>query len=229
MRHLYAQRTEPDIEKIIELAMTFDRRRCGHHPNEYPEPLSTEACLRSVVDGKDLGTNKHCYIVASQSQDLRRAMRGIKGVPLIHVRRGVMVMEPMADDSVEIRRREEKSKFRAGLKGHGKRKRDDSDDEDENGEKDDSAPGEKTGDVDGKDEEPPKKKKKKTFGKKGPNPLSVKKKKKKPPAQDERPKKQIAPPTGTPAVKTGRKRRRKTAGSGSEPATTAPISAGGES
>jgi len=215
MRHLYAQKSEQGINDIIALAQDFERRRCGHHPSEYPEPLSAEACLRSVVDPKDKSTNKNCYIVASQSHDLRRAMRSVKGVPLIHIRRGVMVMEPMADDSVGVRRREEKIKFRAGLKNSGdKRKWDDSEDEDEEVEEAEETT----------KEDEPKKKKKKSFGKKGPNPLSVKKKKKKPPEQGEKPKE--APSTkSNPEVKSTRKRRRKPAESSSQPATTAPTSA----
>jgi U3 small nucleolar RNA-associated protein 23 len=85
-------------------------------------------------------------------------MRTIAGVPLIYINRSVMIMEPMAAATEDIREREEKEKFRAGLKSKrivdgGKRKR-----------------------VDGDENDTPKKKRQR--GPKEPNPLSVKKSKK---------------------------------------------------
>lgn len=121
------------------------------------------------MDPKDNKTNKHRYVVASQDIDTRKAMRGILGVPLVYINRSVMIMEPMAEKSVEGREREERSKFRDGLKrgsGSLKRKREDGEDEDGAG----AGKG---------DSEEVKKKKKTARGVKGPNPLAVKKAKKK--------------------------------------------------
>jgi len=86
-------------------------------------------------------------------------MRGVLGVPLVYISRSVMIMEPMAGKTVENREREERGKFRDGLKrGSGalKRKRED---------------GEELGEG--------LKKKKVVKGPKGPNPLAVMKSKKK--------------------------------------------------
>ncbi|KPM38067.1 hypothetical protein AK830_g8469 [Neonectria ditissima] len=175
IRKLYAQNKEPGAHEAIEVAKTLERRRCGHHPDQYPEPLSTQECLQSVVDPKGTSQNKHRYVVASQSQEVRRMLRGIKGVPLIYIKRSVMILEPMADESVQVRAREERSKFRAELRGSlGKRKREDDDEDDEKDEKDNSkaAGGDKA--TQGED----KKKKKKGYGPKQPNPLAVQKAKK---------------------------------------------------
>jgi U3 small nucleolar RNA-associated protein 23 len=162
MRKLYATKNEA----FINLGQTLERRRCGHHPNEYPEPLSTQECLRSVVDPKDTNQNKHRYVVASQDQEVRRMLRGIRGVPLIYIKRSVMILEPMADESVQVRAKEERAKFRAEIKSSvGKRKRDD-DDDDEKADKKDAGTTEDQ------------KKKKKGYGTKGPNPLAVQKSKK---------------------------------------------------
>ncbi|KAH7269870.1 Fcf1-domain-containing protein [Fusarium redolens] len=167
IRKLYAARNEPGVHEAIDLAKTLERRRCGHHPDDYPEPLSTQECLRSVVDPKDTLQNKHRYVVASQDQEVRKMLRGIKGVPLIYIKRSVMILEPMADESVQVRAKEERSKFRAEIKNAlGKRKREDADD-DEKADK-------KTGD----NSEEQKRKKKKGHGPKGPNPLAVQKPKK---------------------------------------------------
>ncbi|KAF5569083.1 rRNA-processing UTP23 [Fusarium phyllophilum] len=167
IRKLYAARNEPGVHEAIDLAKTLERRRCGHHPDDYPEPLSTQECLRSVVDPKDTLQNKHRYVVASQDQEVRRMLRGIKGVPLIYIKRSVMILEPMADESVQVRAKEERSKFRAEIKNQlGKRKREDAEDDEKADNKTDN------------NSEEQKQKKKKGHGPKGPNPLAVQKPKK---------------------------------------------------
>lgn len=172
MRHLYARKSEPGMNKVIEFAKTIERRRCGHHPDEFAEPLHALECLPSVVDPKKKRENKHKYVVASQDGQVRRLMRQIPGVPLVYVSRSVMILEPMTDLTIALRNREERAKLRAEIKESGltgKRKWDDIDD------------GEGKGHTTGPAEniQPPTKKKKKNYGRKGPNPLSVKKSAKK--------------------------------------------------
>merc|ERR1711977_103109 len=131
MRHLYAAASEPGVSYLIDKAKTYERRRCGHRPEDYPEPLSTQECLASVVDPKGNKTNKNRYVVASQELEVRKHMRGILGVPLVYINRSVMIMEPMAEASTDNREKEERVKFRAGLKrgsGSLKRKREDGED-----------------------------------------------------------------------------------------------------
>lgn len=167
MRHLYAAASEPGVSYLIDKAKTYERRRCGHRPEDYPEPLSTQECLASVVDPKGSKTNKNRYVVASQELDVRKHMRGILGVPLVYINRSVMIMEPMAEASTDNREKEERVKFRAGLKrgsGSLKRKREDGEEGEER--------------IDGAGEADIPKKKKKAKGPKGPNPLAVKKAKK---------------------------------------------------
>ncbi|KAF2155928.1 hypothetical protein K461DRAFT_284650 [Myriangium duriaei CBS 260.36] len=177
IRHLYLAKHENRDEKStwINTAKTFERRRCGHH--ELEQPLSTRECLLSVVDPKDTGSNKHRYIVACQDAELRARMRQIAGVPLVYVQRSVMVMEPMAAKTEEVRNGQEVEKIRSGIKrgraapdGGLKRKRD-SDESDD----DEAADGLLAGQGDGAQ---PMVKKVKKKGPRGPNPLSVKKAKK---------------------------------------------------
>lgn len=208
IRKLYGQKNEPGTYEAIELAKTYERRRCGHHPDQYPEPLSTQECIRSVVDPKETNQNKHRYVVASQEVEVRRMLRTIHGVPQIYIKRSVMILEPMADESVQIRAREEKSKFRAEIKNAlGKRKREDK-------EGDDAATGQPKAAEDAQAAEKKKKKGAGPKGPKGPNPLSVKKAKKK--TQDgETPKEKATKPveeeeaTQDVPTKPKRKRRRK--------------------
>ncbi|KAI0018438.1 Fcf1-domain-containing protein [Xylariomycetidae sp. FL0641] len=169
MRHLYARSSEPGANEAIEKAKSIERRRCGHHPDEYPEPLSAMECINSVVDPKDAGVNKFRYCCAVNDDEVRASLRQIPGVPLMYIRRSVLIMEPMATVSAKERSRDERSKFRAELKTPAsKRKR--ADDSEEEADLEDNARGKAKTD---------KPKKKKIAGRKEPNPLSVKKKKSK--------------------------------------------------
>ncbi|RLV91835.1 rRNA-processing protein UTP23 [Spathaspora sp. JA1] len=135
-------------QKAIDLAKTFERRRCNHR-----EPIDPADCIESVVDIN--GVNKHRYVVACQNLSLRKKLRKIPGVPMIFMNRSVMVMEPLSDVSAKYSKEFEDKKLTAGLNALESAKRKNVDEE----------PG---------SEEPPKKKKK---GPKEPNPLSIKKKK----------------------------------------------------
>lgn len=175
MRHLYLLKEIPQATKeaIIHTAKSVERRRCNHHVLD--EPLSTLECFKSVIDPKNSLTNKNRYAVASQDEDVRRYCRGVKGVPLVYVKRSVMVMEPMAVGSVHAREGMEREKFRSGLKTRGtgligKRKRDEDDGNAVVGE------GQEARSITEGDDRAGKQKKAK--GPKGPNPLSVKKPKK---------------------------------------------------
>lgn len=48
-------------------------------------------------------TNKHRYVVASQSQPLRASLRKIPAVPAVHVNRSVMVLEPPSDATLKAK------------------------------------------------------------------------------------------------------------------------------
>ena len=175
MRHLYRLKDvpQPTKEAIILTAKSMERRRCNHHVLD--QPLSTLECFNSVIDPKNSHTNKNRYVIASQDEDVRRHCRGIKGVPLVYVKRSVMVMEPMAAGSVNAREGVEREKFRSGLKTRGtglvgKRKRNENDGDAI------AREGQEAKSVTKGDERAGKKRKVK--GPKGPNPLSVKKPKK---------------------------------------------------
>lgn len=164
IRHLYNASPCPEKDAWIAVAKAAERRRCGHH--ELEEPLSEEECIMSVVDPKGSGGNKNRYVVATQDEGLRRRLRGTVGVPLVYVRRSVMILEPMARATEAVREEEAKAKVRAGLVGRRgvlagvgeKRKREGEDDGQE-----------------GADAKKIVEKKRKVKGPKGPNPLSAKK------------------------------------------------------
>lgn len=175
IRHLYTL-SVPQSEKdpLILLAKSMERRRCNHH--ELENPLSTLECLSSVVDPKKSQTNRNRYVVASQDDEVRRFCRGVKGVPLIYVKRSVMVLEPMAESTIGVKEGIERDKFRTGLRARlGKRRRYSEEEKDADTE---DRPEGQTNDVDAQDSNERAAKRKKARGPKGPNPLSVKKPKK---------------------------------------------------
>lgn len=180
MRHLYA--SNPKSELVIEHAKRFERRRCNHHILE--DPLSELDCFSSVVDPKGSRTNKHRYIVASQDLKVRSLMRSIPGIPLIYLKRSVMIMEPMAGATEEVRNREEEVKFQAGLKGQRlvgqelKRKQPEHSAQDFDNQSSGSAKEVEADIVEATTVEPPRKRKKRVPS--APNPLSVKKPKVRP-------------------------------------------------
>lgn len=179
MRHLYALSAagDPSASFIIEKAKSFERRRCGHLPADYPEPLSAVDCISSVVDPKGTGRNKNRYVIASTDEEVREKMDGVLGTPFVFVHKSVMIMARMPENSQAERQRDERHKFRDQLKklGGNKRKREEDDDQKDRAE--------------GSEEEPKKKKKAYRKGPKGPNPLSVQKPKKKAIEGDSKPRK----------------------------------------
>ncbi len=46
-------------------------------------------------------SNPHHYLVASQDQELRRVLRRLPGVPLIHIIRNTMVLEKPSDATID--------------------------------------------------------------------------------------------------------------------------------
>lgn len=126
-------------------------------------------------------------------------LRGIRGVPLIYIKRSVMILEPMADESVQVRAKEERSKFRAEIKNTiGKRKREDAGDDAEKAEKK----------IDETTEDQ-KKKKKKGHGPKGPNPLAVQKAKKPKTEGKQSQKEEASEAQENPQEGTGKRKRRR--------------------
>ncbi|KIV93742.1 hypothetical protein PV10_04935 [Exophiala mesophila] len=156
-------------------------RHCKHK-NDAGEDLGVISEARCLLDlvadhphGNELAKNKQHYILATADADekeqrsksflnVRERARMIPGVPIIYVKRSVMILEEFSGVSARVRVKAEKEKFSEGLVNDRKRKRgegaDDSSDEDDGLEVSEHNP------------------KGRGLGRaKGPNPLSVKKKK----------------------------------------------------
>lgn len=148
---------------------TASKKNKEHYILATAEPPSPEKVAAGVKgDGK---TRRRAETEAQEAvqraKTLRNHARAIPGVPIVYVKRSVMVLEPLSTQSEDVRDGFEKGKFRAGLNDSslGKRKRDGAE----------APAGAGTGGA-GEAEKTKKKRKDKTA--KGPNPLSVKKPKK---------------------------------------------------
>ncbi|KAH8551401.1 rRNA processing protein Utp23 [Umbelopsis sp. PMI_123] len=153
-----------DFSGAVIASKRFERRRCKH-----VEPVSSAQCIKEIID-KD---NPHNYCIASQDAELRKYLRSIPGVPLIHINRSVVVLEPPSQatknkiaeiEKVKTQPNEKELSFMKKKKKEMKEQQKKVLTQDENGEQ----------------KEAPSKKRKRN-GPKQPNPLSVKKKKKQPP------------------------------------------------
>lgn len=84
----------PSAQPVVDMAKGFERRKCNHR-----EAIENEPCVESVVGE----TNKHRYVIASQSTDLRNKLRKIPGVPMVHINRSVMVLEHASEATLKAK------------------------------------------------------------------------------------------------------------------------------
>ncbi|TYJ51385.1 hypothetical protein B9479_008047 [Cryptococcus floricola] len=97
-----------DVQKTTDLAKGFERRKCNHRT-----ALEPDKCLEDVIGQ----TNKHRYILASQSTSLRLASDRIRALPLIHFNaRGVLVLSPPSTATVREKNKAEEGRRLEGVK-----------------------------------------------------------------------------------------------------------------
>jgi U3 small nucleolar RNA-associated protein 23 len=148
--------------------------------------------LSGQVKGNEVVRNKQHYILGTAEEgdvkgseegrrrtrgevELRELARAIPGVPIVYVKRSVMILEELSGASEAIRRGEEKQKFKEGLGLANVRKRKRGQDDDDDG--DEEVEDEVLRDLLREDDV--QRPTARGLGRaKGPNPLSVKKKKK---------------------------------------------------
>jgi U3 small nucleolar RNA-associated protein 23 len=125
MQHIYETKNEDLIEFV---KYNFERRRCNH---DYKDPKTSEDCIFSItnVTGKKdenevikninnmvIGTNKHKYIICTQDINLRRKLRRVPGVPIVHfMNSNVLLLEPISDTSKQYSENFESQKLTHGL------------------------------------------------------------------------------------------------------------------
>ncbi|OCF78820.1 U3 small nucleolar RNA-associated protein 23 [Kwoniella mangroviensis CBS 8886] len=106
MEALYA--LGKDHQQITNLAKTFERRRCNHRT-----AIEGNECLKDVIGQ----TNKHRYVLASQSQALRTSLEIVSGLPIIHFNRtGVLVLSPPSTATIREKNKGEEARRLEGLK-----------------------------------------------------------------------------------------------------------------
>ncbi|KAI0283324.1 Fcf1-domain-containing protein [Russula aff. rugulosa BPL654] len=85
-------------QPAVDLAKSFERRKCNHR-----EAIPGNECIASLVGE----TNMHRYVIVTQSHPLRVDLRAIPGVPIVHINRSVMVLEPASDVTLQFKQRAE--------------------------------------------------------------------------------------------------------------------------
>ncbi|WVQ86290.1 hypothetical protein IAT38_008458 [Cryptococcus sp. DSM 104549] len=96
-----------DVQRTTDLAKTFERRKCNHRT-----ALEPDECLKDVIGQ----TNKHRYVLASQSSALRTALQTIPGLPMIHFNpRGVLVLSPPSTATVREKNKLEEARRIEGI------------------------------------------------------------------------------------------------------------------
>ncbi|WWC98372.1 hypothetical protein V866_005263 [Kwoniella sp. B9012] len=106
MEALYA--LGKDHQQTTNLAKTFERRRCNHRT-----AIDGNECLKDVIGQ----TNKHRYVLASQSQALRTSFETVPGLPIIHFNRtGVLVLSPPSTATIREKNKGEEARRLEGLK-----------------------------------------------------------------------------------------------------------------
>lgn len=102
MEELYLQGIA--LQPAVDLAKSFERRKCNHRVG-----IPGDECLMSVVGD----TNKHRYVIASQSNALRQQLRSVPGVPLVHINRSVTVLEPPSEATLKQKGKVEETRQHA--------------------------------------------------------------------------------------------------------------------
>ncbi|KAE8542743.1 hypothetical protein D1P53_000805 [Cryptococcus gattii VGV] len=96
------------VQKTTDLAKTFERRKCNHRT-----ALEPDECLKDVIGA----TNKHRYILGTQSTALLTAMDRIPGLPVIHFNpRGVLVLSPPSTATIREKNKVEEERRLEGAK-----------------------------------------------------------------------------------------------------------------
>ncbi|WWC72784.1 uncharacterized protein I206_106748 [Kwoniella pini CBS 10737] len=106
MEALYA--LGKDQQATTNIAKTFERRRCNHRT-----AIDGNDCLKDMIGQ----TNKHRYVLASQSLALRTSLENVPGLPIIHFNRtGVLVLSPPSIATIREKNKNEEEKRLKGLR-----------------------------------------------------------------------------------------------------------------
>ncbi|PVZ96745.1 hypothetical protein BB558_007334 [Smittium angustum] len=72
----------------LVMSRKYERRRCTHN-----KPVPGIQCIEEII-GEE---NKFNYCIGVQDNDLRKKLRKIEGIPIVHVNRSVLILEPPSD------------------------------------------------------------------------------------------------------------------------------------
>ena len=81
-----------DFRPTAAYAKKLEKRRCTHSP-----AVTAAECIKEIMGSE----NKNNYCIATQDTELRDTFRSIPGVPLIHINKSVLLLEPASKPTME--------------------------------------------------------------------------------------------------------------------------------
>ncbi|KAJ1920290.1 hypothetical protein H4219_001403 [Mycoemilia scoparia] len=95
-----------DLEKnYLKATKYMEKRRCNHR-NNGEEVWDSQKCIQDIIGEK----NQFNYCVATQDSGTRFKLRQIAGVPILHISRSVLILEPPSDLTVAFAHNKEREK-----------------------------------------------------------------------------------------------------------------------
>jgi U3 small nucleolar RNA-associated protein 23 len=101
MAALRQDKSDPKVRAAQGVARAMELRRC-RHDTAMPVPQ----CFADLIDK----TNRFHYGVVTNDEELKNLMRGIAGVPIVHLQRVFPLLEPPTKLTLETMARKEASK-----------------------------------------------------------------------------------------------------------------------
>ncbi|KAJ1678179.1 hypothetical protein EV182_004615 [Spiromyces aspiralis] len=91
------------VAKYIQMSKKMEKRKCKHGGQD----ILSEECIASIVGD----TNQHNYCVAMQDSGVRAKLRRVPGVPILHIHRSVLVLEPPSQATLDTNAERERKKL----------------------------------------------------------------------------------------------------------------------
>jgi len=128
---------DDDDDSSTPLPATSKSQKQKPNKNHYilatasPLPTTTSTTHSSTSKSKAAATAKlrEAREAEDAALELRGLARQVPGVPILYLKRSVLILEPLSESSDGVRRGVERGKVRGGLLGKRKREREDEDDD----------------------------------------------------------------------------------------------------
>ncbi|KAI8092557.1 Fcf1-domain-containing protein [Halteromyces radiatus] len=87
--------------RAATVAKSFERRKCKHHL-----PVTSQQCILELIGSN----NDNNYVIATQNDIIRKQIHDIPGVPVLRVKNGMIILEPLSKVTKDAILQKEKEK-----------------------------------------------------------------------------------------------------------------------